>query len=127
MTTTVNNVACNLVIRDFRVACAVRCEIANIFLEASSLLHSLPISTSYKWTLLPPAWMLFVSCNQDIMGSGISLAHEESPSPVGLRRKGQGIQSLHDFVRGSDASALPSEDERFFSHALRNDEIKCGT
>ena len=51
---------------------------------------------------------------------------EEGAHSVGLRRKGQAIQSSHAFIRGSGASTLPSQDERFFSHALGKDETKCG-
>lgn len=56
----------------------------------------------------------------------MSLVHEEGTRTVGHRRKGQGIHSSHVFIRGSGASILSSQDERFFSHALRNDDTSCG-
>ena len=43
--------ACNLVVREFRDGSGVRCDIAKLFLGASSLLHSLPIPLGWNWTL----------------------------------------------------------------------------
>lgn len=113
-----------LVLRDFRNGHGVSWEMVELSLGASPWLHCVPMSPEWKGPSCPLVDVV------DVPQSRCRTRHEAGAwggcPHWGSQEERPGQPTLTGFFRGCGTSTRPSQDERYFICASRNNETKCG-